>query len=506
MQGGLNARQKRLRREELPQMETNEPTQRERYQEVERALVKLVEEIEEVEDGDLKELEQKVYKGVLELGRKLLQCRINKGEEKAPGKQMGECGHEQHLVDYRKKQILTMMGKIEFKRAYYQCQRGREEKEEKEDQKRCGQGRSPADQVWGIDQRRTTPGVQEYISYLCARLTFEEAAETFSRLLPLKMTARQAQNLMEPVGKALAEQEEKEFKALFEQAAQKHTSVQEQEEQYTPKSIERLYIEMDGVMERLRRGTVEMETSEENRKGDVYRELKVGTIFEAERGPERCELVSDVWIDIPKEKSMRYVARRTAKGDFDQLLYGLAWQSGLSQAKQIVVLGDGALWIWKLVEEHFPGAVQIVDLYHAEEHVWQVARAVYGPQTEAVEVWAKDACDLLVHGNIEKLVAAIAALPSVAPNPGESRRVPEKAVDYFTTNAERMRYPTFRAQGMHIGSGIAEAACKTVVSTRLKRSGMRWTPGGLDALLPLRTSVLNRTYDEFWEGQPRLIA
>ena len=94
----------------------------------------------------------------------------------------------------------------------------------------------------------------------------------------------------------------------------------------------------------------------------------------------------------------------------------------------------------------------------------------------------------------------------MAPEPGESRSVPEKAVDYFTTNAERMRYPTFRAQGMHVGSGIAEAACKTVVATRLKRSGMRWTPGGLDALLPLRTAVLNHTYDAFWEGQPRLVA
>ena len=147
-----------------------------------------------------------------------------------------------------------------------------------------------------------------------------------------------------------------------------------------------------------------------------------------------------------------------------------------------------------------------MDLYHAEEHVWQVARAVFGPQTEAGAAWAKDACDLLVHGKIEELVTAIAALPPIAPSPGESRSVPQRAVDYFTTNAERMRYPTFRAQGMHVGSGIAEAACKTVVATRLKRSGMRWTPGGLDALLPLRTSVLNQTYDAFWEMQPRLVA
>lgn len=487
-------------------METNESAQREHYQEVERTLVKLIEEVEGIEDGNLKELEQKIYKGVLELGRKVFQCRINQRREQASGNQVGECGHEQQLVDYRTKQILTMMGKVEFKRAYYHCRKGKEQEGEEEEHKQRCPGRAPADQVWGIDQRRTTPGVQEAIGHLCARLTFEESAETFSRFLPLEMTAKQAQNLMEPVGKALAEEEEKVLKALFEQAAHKHTSVQEQQEYLSLKTIERLYIEMDGIMERLRRGTVEMEASEHTRKGDVYRELKVGVIFEAERGRERSKLAPEVWIDTPKQASQRYVARRTAKGDFDQLLYGLACQSGLSQAKQVVILGDGAPWIWKQAEQHFPDAVQIVDLYHAQEHVWQVARAVYGPQTEAAEVWAKDACDLLVHGKIEALVAAIAALPPIAPPPGKSKSVPEQAVGYFSTNAERMRYPTFRAQGMHVGSGIAEAACKTVVATRLKRSGMRWTPEGLDALLPLRTAVLNRTYDAFWDQQPRLVA
>src|SRR5260370_7857145 len=177
------------------------------------------------------------------------------------------------------------MGKIEFKRAYYQCQRGKEQKGEEEEQKQRCSGRAPADQVWGIDQRRTTPGVQESIGYLCARLTFEEAAETFSRFLPLKMTAKQAQNLMEPVGKALAEEEEKVLKALFEQAAHKHTSVQEQQELLIFKSIERLYIEMDGIMKRLRRGTVEWKAPDQTRKGNVYLNLKWGRFFNPNLGP-----------------------------------------------------------------------------------------------------------------------------------------------------------------------------------------------------------------------------
>jgi len=195
------------------------------------------------------------------------------------------------------------------------------------------------------------------------------------------------------------------------------------------------------------------------------------------------------------------VARRTAKGGFDWLLYQLAEQGGLSQAQQVVVVGDGAPWIWNLAAEHFPGAVQILDLSHAKEHVWDVAHAVFGPGTAAGTAWARAACSLLEEGQSEALVSAIAALPPLPPEPGQARRCPERAVDYLTRNAARMRYPVFRAQGMHVGSGVAEAACKTIVSTRAKRSGMRWTPEGIDALLPLRTSVLNGAYDSLWEQE-----
>jgi hypothetical protein len=161
-----------------------------------------VEEIDEIEAGDLKGLEQKIYHGSLELGRKLLQCRINNGKEvqKAPGKIPAACGHEQHLVGYRPRPILTLLGKVQFKRAYSQCQV--EEGKEEEQEQQCSHGAAPADELWGVHGKRTTPGVQMFISYFCARLTLEEAAETFVRLLPLGMSGREALNLMEPVGKA----------------------------------------------------------------------------------------------------------------------------------------------------------------------------------------------------------------------------------------------------------------------------------------------------------------
>jgi hypothetical protein len=303
---------------------------------------------------------------------------------------------------------------------------------------------------------------------------------------------------MQPVGEALASIEQQRVNALWEQAAEKHTMPKGQPD-LPNKLIERLSIELDGVLARLRRGSVPMEQDEQQREGDIYREIKAGAVFRSQQGRERSALEDGVYVDEPVEGSLHYVAKRTALGDFGRHLYTLAVEQGLSLAKQVVVLGDGAPWLWRVAEEHFPDAVQIVDVWHARQHVWDVAHTVFGRSHPDGIAWAKQACDWLVHGQIETLLKAIAALPAVAPSPGQSKSVPEQAIGYFTTNAARMRYPTFRAQGMQIGSGIAEATCKTVVSTRAKRAGMRWTPQGLDALLPLRTSVLNGSYDAFWQ-------
>jgi hypothetical protein len=403
---------------------------------------------------------------------------------------------------------LTLLGKITFTRGYYQCglptdEPAHEQQAEGQSQPSCTHGEAPTDARWGLQSQRTTAGVQQAISYLCATSTLEESAKNFSRLLPLEMSARQALTLLQPVGEALQEQEEEQMQRLWQEANQSQ-SLSTETEARQQKSIERLYIELDGVMARLRRGSVPMEEQEHKRKGDVYREIKVGAVFAATRGRERSQLAPGVFVDQAEQK--HYVARRSKAEDFGKLLYSLAVQHGLAQAQQLVALGDGAAWIWRLVAEHFPGAVQIVDLYHAREHVWKVARAVFGPNTPAASAWADQACRLLEEGNIEALVEEIVVLPPVPPEPGAARSVPDIERDYFISNAARMRYPAFREQGMQIGSGIVEASCKMVVGTRTKRSGMRWTPAGLDAVLALRTAVLNGTYDAFCEQHSQLLA
>ncbi len=480
-------------------METNEQVKTALVQEAEHEIVNLLKRMQELKAGDLQGVEQEVLASMFRLGRTTLQGLIQAQVEtqETPARREGACGHEQRLVSQRPKQVLTLLGAITIQRAYYQCLHPTQERD---GTRPCTHGEAPADALWGIGERRTSAGVQQAVSYLGASLTLEETAAVFSRLFPLQMSARQALYLMQPVGEALAVAEQAQVEALWEEAAQKCTTPSSPRSP-SDEALERLYIQLDGVMARLRRGSVPMEQDEQQRRGDVYREIKVGAVFAAQPGRERSELVPGAWVDAPVEGSLQYVSQRTALGDFGRRLYALAVQAGLSRATQVVVLGDGARWLWRLVEEHFPGAVQIVDVWHAQEHVWEVAQAVFGRSTPEGIAWATQGCTWLVQGEIEALVQAIAALPPVAPPAGQTKRVPEQAIGYFTTNAERMRYPAFRAQGMQIGSGIAEAACKTVVSTRAKRAGMRWTPAGLDALLPLRTAVLNGSFDAFWLGR-----
>ncbi len=479
-------------------METNEKLKMALLQETEKELLKMIDHLETIKEGDLQTLEQSVLKVCLSLGRTMMEQILNHTAEEAekPTKREGACGHKQRLVGRRPKQLHTLMGKVIIRRAYYQCV-----VEEEEPSALCSHGQAPWDLVWGQIAGRTSPGVQKLLGKLVSRLTLSEAVDTFTDVLPLPMSERQALNLIQPLGEAVRKQEEEQVQALFEQAANKETQASEQSSLLGP-AIRRLYIETDGVTARLRRGSVIMEEAEAKRKGDVYREIKVGAAFEGIPGRERSELAPGVFLDEPGPT--QYVARCLSAEAFGGFLYTLAQRCGLERAVEVVILGDGARWIRRIAEDHFPHATHIVDLYHAREHVWNVANAVYGPATPQGAAWANQADERLTHGQIEELVHMIEQLPPIPPLPGASRSIPAIEADYFLSNAERMRYPAFRAKGMHIGSGIAEAACKTVVSTRAKRSGMRWTPQGLDAVLALRTSVLNQSYNSFWDPSQHL--
>ncbi len=307
-------------------METNEQRKKAVRAAIQEELEGFFVQVQELSEGDLEHLEEQVVKTSQQMGRRLLEGILDSRlrEQRPVARRQGSCGHRQRLVGERPKELLTLVGPVRFVRPYYQCL------EVPTAEKSCTHGEAPDDALWGVHERRTTSGVQREISYPCARLTFEEAAESLCRHVPLGMSARQALSFMRPVGEALASAEDRQVKSVQAQAKQARSQPPEERQ---PKEIERLSIELDGVLARMRRGSVPMEKEERQRKGDVYREIKAGAVFRAERRPKRSELVPGVYVDTPAPDSMRYVARRTAKGGFGWLLYQLALHGGLEQAK-----------------------------------------------------------------------------------------------------------------------------------------------------------------------------
>jgi hypothetical protein len=202
------------------------------------------------------------------------------------------------------------------------------------------------------------------------------------------------------------------------------------------------------------------------------------------------------------------VARRASVGEFGPVVLAEAARRGVLQVQEwtqptrtdprlrvvgpaeavlrpVVVLGDGARWIWELAAEQFgPQRTEIVDYYHATEHIWAVARALFGDSTEQVDTWAVAWCiDLLEHGP-QPWLTALRAL-ELPTHPSDAAKIVRTELGYFANNAVRMDYPTFRAQGLPIGSGAVESAAKHVVQVRMKRSGMRWSDAGGQAMLAL---------------------
>jgi hypothetical protein len=250
---------------------------------------------------------------------------------------------------------------------------------------------------------------------------------------------------------------------------------------------ELLVVEADGVLVRFR---------------DGWHEAKVGEVAGCRVGNGRPP--TDPAARAPQLVAPSYIATRAPAAEFGPQLLAEAARRGALEVvrweqppgtdprlalvgpaeailRLVVVLGDGARWIWDLAADHFgPARTEIVDYFHATEHIWTLARALYGEATDHMAAWAEAWCvDLLEHGP-EPLVTA---LRSTEPADAEAAEVLRIELGYFTTNAARMAYPDFRARGLPIGSGAVESAARHVVQIRMKRSGMRWSDHGGQALL-----------------------
>jgi hypothetical protein len=365
--------------------------------------------------------------------------------------------------------VLTVVGWVRMNRPWYLCER-------------CHQGQFPADAELDVKDTDFSPGVRRMQAVVGQEVPFDHGREQMKVLAGLEVTAKSVERSAEAIGVDIAAREQREIR----KAVQLDLPV------VIGKPIPILYVQMDGT------GVPVVKKETEGRKGKSdgqpahTREVKLGCVFTQTTHDEEGFAIRD-------PDSTTYTGAIETAEEFGRRLYLETWNRGWNHAEKKVVIGDGAEWIWNLADIHFPGAVQIVDLYHARQHLWDLARRLHPNDPLPQKAWMKvHQKRLLDKGKIEKLVLALRLIDST--NADLMQKIRTEA-DYFERNAERMRYPKFRRQHLFVGSGVIEAGCKTVIGSRLKQSGMFWTVRGANAIIALRCCHLNGRFENYWESR-----
>jgi hypothetical protein len=379
------------------------------------------------------------------------------------------CGRSAHYKELRVKTMLTVLGPVQVRRPYFLCAD-------------CSQGQYPVDAELGIAGLESSPGVRRMEAVVGSEMPFATGCEPMQLFAGLDVTAKAIERTAEAIGAEIAQRDEQEIS----RAKQLVLPV------VSKQNIPKMYVLMDGVQVPIVASETEGRTGRIEGQKPRTRECKLGCVF------TQTTVDPEGW-PIRDPGSTTYVGAIETAEEFGFRVYTEAWRRGWEWATIKVVLGDGAVWIWNQADEHFPGAIQIVDLYHARQHLGKIAAWLHPQDPAAKKLWMTPMKDLLDDGNIEPLVTHLREIAAAhADAPGLAQEVLTEA-EYFATNAHRMRYPEFREKGLFVGSGVIEAGCKSVVGSRLKRSGMFWTVRGANAIIALRCCRINGRFEDYWE-------
>ncbi|HZL66656.1 MAG TPA: ISKra4 family transposase [Candidatus Limnocylindrales bacterium] len=378
------------------------------------------------------------------------------------------CGHTAHYQELRSKPILSAVGRVEVSRPYYLCSH-------------CHNGQFPADVELDIENKEHSPGVRRMLAVVGQEAPFDHGRQQMKSLAGLEVTSKAVERTAESIGADIAAREQQQI----QRAVQLDLPI------VIGKPVPILYVLLDGT------GVPVVKKETEGRAGKNAgepahtREAKLGCVFIQTKWDAEGYPIRD-------PDSTTYTGAIEPAEEFGKRLYLEAWNRGWSRAEKKVVIGDGAEWIWNIAQQHFPGAIQIVDLFHARQHVWDLARKLFPLDKAERARWITIEQDDLDKGKIEELVGSLRSI-QVA-DPDLAKEILTEA-EYFAKNAERMRYPKFREQHLFVGSGVIEAGCKTVIGARFKRSGMFWTVRGANAILALRCCPMNGEFENYWESR-----
>ena len=425
-------------------------------------------------DGlDLEALEMAVRQQALHLAARAVEQRLNAdtSDHAAPHLPC-RCGGKARYAGRRWKRFHSVLGSLHLQRAYYHCGA-------------CGGGFCPRDRRLGLENSSLSPAVTRMVGTVGALVSFQEGSALLQELAGVAVEAKQVERTAEALGAEIASAER-----------------QDTEPGHAPLPLPgTLYLGIDGTGIPLRPEELAGRKGKQPDGSSKTREVKLCTVWSAESRDPHGTPVRD-------EGSVTYSAAiesaatpdtASQRSAFSQRVWREATRRRFTQVARPVVLGDGAPWIWNVADELFPQAQQIVDRFHAQENLSNLAKALYGPTHPRARTWAQRRQQELDTGRFHALLAAVRRHASTSE---EARRT----LNYFQTNRHRMRYPDFHAQGLCTSTGVVEAGCKVAIGTRLKRAGMHWTLRGSNAIIALRCCKLSGRFQDFWERRSTLSA
>ena len=374
----------------------------------------------------------------------------------------GETVHRNRAIP-----VHTLFGTITLKRRYFHHAKSHS-------------GRAPLDLTLDLTERHT-PALAKLIARAAATgASYHEAAENLAAFTGLPLDERSLHRLVNRLAPELAE-------ALpnVPPAATKPIPV--------------MNIEVDGTGVPSRPAELDGRPGKQPDGTARTREAKLGCVFTQTSRDKDGDPMRD-------PDSTSHVGTMGDCRAIGELLRAEAIRRGLAFALTVVYLGDGAAWVWENARLFFPTAIQILDFYHAVEHLGELARALFGEGEFAKaqqSAWASELKRADARGILGQAARLLEANPELDP---ERREAAQREIAYFTTHRERTRYGDFRERGYFIGSGVIEAGCKAVIGRRLKQPGMFWGESGAEHILQLRCLIKSPHFEAAWQARRPLIA
>ena len=380
------------------------------------------------------------------------------------------------------KEFLTRLGPIEIQRHLYQADRG-------------GSAYVPLDILWDMQGHYATPDVREAICFAMAHMTADETSQLFSKCSLFKPSAQAVKNIVKKVHMVIEPHWE-----TLDQEIRDHIEPN--------KETQAFVVSMDGVNVLLREpGSCKRRPSErpgkeqETEKNSTYKNAMVGTIslygdVVDDNGPCPERLATFSMARMPEERAV------TFKDRFDIQVADMQTKVRSEVTKVILCDAHPVLWNYIDYHERFDDYEKLVDFYHTGEHLSKAAAALFGKKNPK----AKDWYNVYRVKLLEQEDGASSVIRSMVYYRNTLRLSKSRQDDlakeqtFFRRNKHRMTYADFRARGLPIGSGPVEAACKSIVKTRLCRSGMRWSREGGQRILNLRCYAKSGLWDEFWNA------